>query len=443
MYIVLEDGLTEYHSLASLDFAPEADLIGDSLPICQFTADIITEDTIDRGQWAMLRDDLDNLWARYIITDADRLDRRTVRVTAKSPIYPVDRMRCDAQYYDAVPAEDVLAGILSPLDDTAISSEAYELDDALADTLITGFCPEQSARERLQWLCYVLGAVVRQAFSAVVRIAPLDAGDALIPLQRTYMRPTIGYKDIVTAVTVHAYTFTEGTPATTDEYVTDGATFWIVTDQKMTLANPNIPTGAGPNPVEIDGVYLINPANASAILARLGSYYFQRTTLDMACVANHFYSPGQRVTAYADRHTLMAGRIRSMRFAFGTQAKADMTLESAEAVEAATLTVLYNWQDSPLQRPLASATYTLPVGYAYSIDNPYIDQTIAGHRYIFRPETDALEGIMPAEAAQETVDMTPALDLYQGLLDVISVDSVTEEPGDDDKGNPITIGVIS
>lgn len=439
MYIVIEDGLIEYRQLSALDFAPEADLIGDSLPICQFTADVVTGDDIARGQWALLKDDMDNLWARYIITDADRVDWRTARIVAQSPIYPVDRMQLPAAYYDAEPAEDVLADILSPLGDSAIGTDAYALDASFEGVPVTGFCPEQTARERLQWLCFTLGAVVLQAFDTVVRIVPLDSGEALIPLARTYMQHTLGHKDIVTAIRLHAYTFTEGTPATTDEWVTDGTTYWIVTDQVLTLSNPAIPAGAAPNPVEIDGVYLINQSNASAILTRLGSHYFQRTTLDMACVANHVYKPGQRVNVYTDRHTLMAGRIRSMRFTFGKQAKADMVLEGAEAVAAAVLTILYMWGDVEL----GHMVYTLPVGHVYSIESAYVDKTIEGHRYIFRPTPETTQGTMPAEDTVVTVSCTPALDLFEGVLTVISVDSVTEVPGEGPQGEPITIGVIA
>lgn len=439
MYIVLEDSLTEYHDIAALDFAPEADLVGDSLPICQYTVEIRTEDDIERGQWALLMDDIDNLWARYIVTDSDRLDRRTLRIVAQSPIYPIDKLQLSAIYYEDEPVENVLEDTLTPLDAYRVRADAYELDPSYNGTLITGFCPEQTARERLQWLCYALGAVVRQAFNRVVQIEPRDNGNALIPLGQTYMRPKVSYREIVTAVNVYAYTFTEGSPQTTDEWVTDGETYWIVGKQKMTLINPDIPTGVTPNPVTIEGVYLINTDNASNMLNLLGAYYFQRTTLQLACVANHWYFPGQRVTAYVDRGALMSGRISGMRFTFGKQAKADMEIEVVTSVTGAQLTINYMWNEISL----GYAVFTLPTGYAYSFENPYIDKTISAHRYIFRPLNAAATGTMPATDTVVTEQCTPALDLYQGILTIISVDSFTEVPGKDSEGNPITIGVIA
>ena len=67
IYRVTEEGgeavitTTDYYNHRNLNYAPEVDLLSESLPVNEFTVDIITEDTVEIGEMCELYDDLNNL----------------------------------------------------------------------------------------------------------------------------------------------------------------------------------------------------------------------------------------------------------------------------------------------------------------------------------------------------------------------------------------------
>ena len=147
------DGLPEligtYTEITGLSFAPSADLAGASIPINEFQVDIHTTDTIAIGGYAELYDDLDNLWAQYWIVFAEHIDQNTLRLRAQSEIGILDRITLSATYYEG-------ASITSVLDDVIVWSTlgsvvpmGYSLDSSFSSETITGFCPQQTARERM------------------------------------------------------------------------------------------------------------------------------------------------------------------------------------------------------------------------------------------------------------------------------------------------------
>ncbi len=421
MYIRIDQ--TDYAKHRNLSFAPETDFTGSTVPINEFSVEIVTTDTIAYGQYAYLYDDLDNLWAKYWIVYAERVGADAVLVRARSDIALLDGVTLPAVMYSGAAIGDVL-------DDTMVRQSGapgivavmdYALDSSFDSVTITGFCPEQSARERLQWVCFVAGAYVKTFFNDEIEILPIDATAALVPFNRTYYKPTVNHSDYVTAVKVVGYTFTQGTPGTTDEYVTDGTDYYIVTKQEFTLANSLAPSSAPDNVIAIEGVYLVNSANAAGILTHLASLYFKRTEVVLEAVDNAEFIPGDRLTVYADEDTLYTGCARLCEFAFGKQAKAKITLAAGESMDGAKLTVTYMYGDMNIGR----AEYFLPVGYAYSITNPYVDWSMNGHRYIFRPTTAAVSGTMTSSGATATVNYAVALDETEEILQIVSVDSVT------------------
>lgn len=430
MYIQMgtDPDIVTYTTVRNISFAPAVDLTCDSLPIDELTVDVETTDTITSGQRVELYDALDGLWARFWLYKVEKIGSGLLRLYARSDVALLDDVTLEATMYSAASAADVFADtlIMSAGHGTGIVGQLdYDLDPAIASMTVTGYCPEQTARERLQWLCMALGAVVKGSFVERLTIEPLDATATIVPLEDTYARPGVTLSEIVTEVRVTSYTLTPGTPTTTEQYVTDGnGDTYIVTSQKLQLVNPAATPEDPDNVVEIDGMYLINSTNASAILSRLADRHFKRTQISLDCVNNRAYKPGDRVTVYTDRHTMAAGYIEQTSFAFGTQAKASLALAAVEDVETAALTISYTWQGMTL----AIETHTLPVGYAYSVTTRYLDQRINGHRYIFRPTVAEVTGTLTSEGAAATVPCEVALDLYKGTLHIISVDSATLDP---------------
>jgi len=426
-----------YTEITGLSYAPSADLAGASIPINEFQVDIHTDDTIAIGGYAELYDDLDNLWAQYWIVYAEHIDQQTLRLRAQSEIGILDRISLPATYYSGESITSVLDDVIVWSTLGSVVPMGYSLDSSFSSETITGFCPNQTARERLLWITFTIGAYVKTFFNQTIEILPIDNTETTIPIGDTYWKPTIIYNEWVTAIRGHAYSFTLGTPQTTDTYVQDdiGNTY-IVTETTFTIQNQNVPAAAPENIVDISGLYLLNEDNVSDVMTRLTAWYFNRTELDFDAINNGAYIPGDKVVVYTDDENMVTGYVTRATFAFGLQAKATMHLTGVEDVEAGNLTILYKWDGKQIGKKM----YAFPVGYAYSITNPYIDKSMNKHRYIFRPLNENATGTIVAGRNTNTQNCDVALDLYEKVLHVISVDSITESQ---DQTTLITIGVIA
>ena len=109
MYITING--RDYEGIRALSFAPEVDPAGMTLPISGFEADIHTSDEAEAGEYALLRDDLGRLWAKYYITRAVRVDADILRIRAESPLSLIARDVLPATYYNAAPIADVLVDV--------------------------------------------------------------------------------------------------------------------------------------------------------------------------------------------------------------------------------------------------------------------------------------------------------------------------------------------
>lgn len=413
-------GETTYTKIKSLSFDPEADVTGDKVPTNQFSVDIQTTDDISFGEYAYLYDDLDNLWAKYWIIYAEHMDKQTVRVRAQSALMLLERRILDPVMYNAEPVTNVIADIFDRL-----GADSYTLDPSLASATITGFCPEQSAKNRLIWVCFVICAYVKSCFSDKIEIAPIDDTEMLIPINKIYWKPKITYSDYVTRCRVVSYSYQQGTPATTDTWVTDGTDYYIQSQTSVSLGNPDVPQDALVHEITIDGITIVNSDNVDDILTHISQYYFKRMQVEFDAINNAEYMPGDKITAYADEDTMYTGFINQTTFTFGLQAKSTILLTPVEIRPAGKLIIEYVYNS----QVIGEQEYTFPVGYEYEIEMPYHDWMIGEHRYIYRPVDANVTGTM---AAGETVIQEPyqvALDLKDDILHVVSVDDLTLENG--------------
>ncbi len=429
MYVKINN--VKYKKLKNLSFVPETDLSGQSIPICEYSVSIITDDDIAIGEIARLYDDLDTLWASYVVVYAERHEDDMLHIRAQSDLIYLDQDRLPAVYYNAEPIANVLEDVFANTG-SGMGAYVYRLDSSFSSATVTGACPEQNARERLLWVCFTLGAYVKQYFSDYIDILPIPSQAVTVPLDMTYWKPKPAYRDLVTEIRCKYYTFAvSAEPGPTDKYIVIGSTYYVITEAEATLANPAAPAGAPASIVSIDGVYLLNSANVGTVLSFLARWHFSRTTVDMAVIDNAEFIPGQKAIIYMDEASMATGYIESCDFSFGMQAKADMRLTATSEVEAATLTILYKYGNLQLDRK----QFTLPVGTTYTIPNPYIDMVMSFHRYIFRPLAAAATGTIASGANASTQSYAVALDLINGVLHIVSVDGVTVDTND--------IGVIS
>jgi hypothetical protein len=320
--------------------------------------------------------------------------------------------------YNEEPVEDVLDLIFGQL-----PQGAYTLHGDFEGATITGFCPEQSARNRLQMVTLVLGAYVRSYFSETIDIVSIDDTETLIPIENTYWKPTLRYTDWVTRVKAYAYTFTQGTPQTTDTWVTDGTNTYIVSKHSVSLANPYAPAEAPTHEITIDDLYLINDDNIDDILSHLGTYYFKRASVEADVINNAEYAPGDRVMLYTDSTAMAVGYITSAEFSFGVQAKSRLLITPVDVIDTGLLIVTYQFGDVIVAR----REYTLPVDYPYTISNPYFDQTWGEKRYIFRPALEQITGTIESGNNYREVECTDALVFFENILTINSVDDLSQD----------------
>lgn len=426
------EGGGRYTDIKIQSFAPQTDVSGLSLPVNEYTVDIVTADDIPvEVVTCELYDDRGNLWSAWPLKKTQRISDKVMRLWAASWLYQLDNREMAETVYTTQTAGDAIEACFGG------DSSNYNINNTLKNTVLNGYAPAQTARERLTWILFAIGAYWIDVNVDTARIRPIDSTTTLIPPERTFWRPTVDIKDWVTAVRVTSYTFRQ---ASSDaEWQADDGSYmfplpWLATEQVITLTNPYAPQDAPENVVAVEGVYLVNSGNASAIATRMAQMYFSREEVALDVINNRWYKPGDKVIAYTAMDALVGGYIQQAAFRFGHQARSTLKLVGCDSAEGATLTVNYMWNSTRI----GQAVYTLPVGYAFSIENPYLDQTRNGHRYIFRPETAEATGTMASGGNTVNVAYEAALDLYQGILHVIGVDEITEE-----SSGGITIGVIA
>lgn len=417
-YTITDAGicLTDYAAIEALSFAPSADLSGASVPVNGFEADIRTGDDIEVGANAELYDDMDALWASYWVVEARRLSPQVIRIRAESDVALLERVALPSVYYDNRSAAAVIGQLMGGVQ--------YRLDARFESATLTGFCPAQTARERLLWVTFILGATVKSCFNDRLEILPAEGGAIKrIPEADTYWRPRRTCGDWVTALRAVAYSFAAGDPEPGQKYVTSATGVnYIVTETEVILQNPNAPLSAPENIISVEGMYLLNANNASAVLGRLAQWYFGRERLDIDAIDNGTIHPGDRVTAVTAAGEMVSGYVTRAAFRFGTQAMASLKLTAVETLPGANLAILYLYEGMQISR----ADYTFPVGFSYAVDNPWFDVEMGGARYVFCPVNPRAEGTMAEGENVNRQALDVALELIDGVLRIAWVDSVSD-----------------
>lgn len=428
MKIKIENSRAEeiiYTHIKDIKFSPEADVTGNVTPIGQMSVLIKTDDEIEIGLWIWLLDDNDNTWCKYWITDVERQNAEYVKVESSSMLLVLDRIQLEpVLYVNGAFANNVIDTIFNKM--TAKYGTQYYVDPVFQNKRVYGYYPKQSARERLQQVCFTIGAYIKTFFYSKIQILPVDTSASLIPSHEVFWRPSIEYDDFITEIKVIAYSYTQGTPSTTDEYVTNqnGDTF-IVSKQEYSLQNPNTPLWCLENVLEMD-LKCITADNVSDVLTQLSAYYFSRmkVTADVLNVGS--YLPAKKVIIPTDIG-MAGGWIEKADFKFGTGVKARIVIGSADEVEAGKLLVQCVDEDDEI---LKEFTYYLPIGYQYSIQTVYLDILLANnHRCVYYPDEQYITGTLPdgGDTYEELYHI--ALDWYKKRLKIIDVDEVGASEG--------------
>ena len=422
------------YPIKNLNFAPQTDLTGNSLPINEYSCDVITEGMYSgittEAVTNQLQDEHGVLWANWPIYKVVKITNTCFRVTFRSWISQLDYIEMAETVYQGETAEEVVADIIP-------YGMSYSMADSLKSITLNGYAPAQTARERLTWVLFTIGGYVRDIFVSEIQILKVDTTEALIPIDRTFMRPSIDRADWVTGLKITTYSFFQAASDEAAAEYDNSYMFplpWVATENTVTLTNPAAPADAPKNVIEINGIYLVNPNNVSAIASRLAEYWFNPMEASLDCVNNRQYRPGDLVTVYTSREDMLTGYVQQTTFKFGKQARSTLKLIGCEVKASSVLRINYTHNG----RRIARDEFRFPVGFGYSLPARYIDQTTEDHRYIYRPTIDTITGTMVDGGSTVTVPCEIALDLYDGILHIISVDEVTEQSSGGE-----TIGVIS
>lgn len=421
-------------AVSNIHTSPEVCLTCTELPIGQVTFDVKTTDTIQLGSRAIVYETYPSEpYVAYWVTSAVR-NGETVSVVAKSVLYMLDSIELEAEMFDDISVHSAIIEVFMDVINTFPQTYSYYVDSSYSETTITGYCPKQSARERLLWICMAIGAYVDTSFTTLLcRILPISAimNDIVtVPMTDVFYRPQISEDDYVTAIKITAYSYREGTPSTTDKWVEADGDYYIETQTEYTLTNPNIPVTVTDNPVVIDSVKLMNTGNVNEILTLLSLQYFKNTVVDAEIIHKPTYGFGQTYLVPINERTYVHGYISSMDFVFGSMSnKVRVDIRQIGTESIAKITIERKWGKVLLKRE----KYYFPAGVLYSIQNPYIDKRVNDHRYVFIPDDEYATGTV-SDGLIDTELYDVAVDYYQNHLYIISVDELSFD------GEVLTIG---
>lgn len=435
-----------YRELSKLTYSPEIDVTCVTMPVSEMSVTILTRDRIDVGSIIELFDDTDHKWCSMPVIYAELEDPEHVTVRGMSVLARLDSCELPAYMCRNEFVGYVIDRIMSAMyRETGVRWPVHVTEDMYVKR-INGYFPKQSARARMQWILLVTGSTVadwhmerdtqydinvgkttNEEITDYIYIHPIDDEvEHLIPIESTYWRPKITYRDYVTAIKVTSYEYEHRLPSRTEEYIeikadeTSRATgdIWTQTSAVATLVNTAAPNGIMENVVEIDNVTIINDDNVDEVMTHLAKYHFTRNQVDIAAINNFDWLPADRIIGYLNAHELFTGYLNSCVFTFGKQAKAQMVLTPAEAREGAEVIVRYVWNGMTVKE----RTYTLPVGYEWVMRTEYVEVEHLGHYYVLMPTIEQYNVPIASGGTTLTIPMEVALDRYDDHVYVRSVD---------------------
>lgn len=300
-----------------------------------------------------------------------------------------------------------------------------DLQAAWENMSLDGFVPEQTARERLQWILFTTGAYAKTFFTETVefKLADMASGAKFIPDESVFWRPTLQAKENVTALVIKSFSFApaQGDPGTTEKWVEDEyGNVYIQTEQEFKLEAPDLPVTTPPNEVKIENVTIVNANNVNVILNRLANLYFKRLELEADVINGGEFLPGEKVGINNLLGEAFIGFIKSADFIFGKAQKSKLLIAEYMTATARKLTIIYADEGEEVTR----VSYLLPPGFVFSIENIYPDIQKDSTRTIYYPVNDYAEGTMELESDTTITEVChPALRQVKKKLYVYDVDT--------------------
>lgn len=445
MYVIVYDRTTwgytpvnptTYRTLKSLSFNPETDITLSSIPICEFTVEIMTANEVIGGQRIRLYDDKDTLYADYRVMKVERIADQIIRVLAQSELALLDTWTLKAiRVTGSMGIQTIMEWAENP---TYIKSGTpkhitYILaSDVLdRDARVTGFFPEQTARERLLQMCMTCGLTVQQWFCHGLLLTRVNEvgqipgyPSTLIPAADTFMRPERQYADPAGSLVVYGYDNWRVDKPEDDGWVEVKDDIndetWYCLEFWSEGSNEDNDEG---NAAKISDVMIINSNNYLSVLERKWRFFIaEEYTIDV--INNGQYYPNMPVAFYYDTDgnlsnaVIIEGIITKCDFTFGTQNRAKLTIAripgtTPQAVHCTTVHYVYEYtvddgEGGTTEKTLALGRneYYFPEGEMVSFDTPTIYIDVVGDTLAFVVDRDDIRNIYGYGAGDHDAEYT-------------------------------------
>ena len=380
MKLVFERPSKTYTAIRNLSFDPEIDLTGQELIVNGFTVEIETDDNISSGQRVLLEDNLNNIWVRYWVIKTERKQKNFITVEAKSMLYFLDRYSMKHRFYDNIRLDTALLEIFNTVGETLVDLRYANTE--IPQMRINGYCPTQTARERLQSILMATGTYISEYMKAWLVVTDVpnlgtsvldDDYGTIIEANSVFMKPKLISNDAVSALHLTYYSVTaydSGSGKTIQDE--DGGTYWYETGGGTASSS-----GTG-NYVDVKDNMMVDYTSYQTIFDNLIAYYISRTDRVEADVINNgIVFPGTRVLLPFDIESgkLVMGYVRAVDFTYGNQIRSKLSIFPAMVIDGAKVTLKYVCNGETVHTEIKLYT----IGYLIEIHEGQIQVLTNGH----------------------------------------------------------------
>ena len=304
-------------TIKNINLQQDCGIVNEVLPIDVLTVEVLATSITLYNNWVELSVD-GALWCVYWLTDLRKTGTNTYKIVAKSPIVLLDTAIVAATMFASDNAYTYLNSLLTtylPL---------VSIDSSLSSVTLSGYAPQQTARERLQWVLLSLPTMYRARTSFIrgIIIEQNTYTGLSIPASHVYLAPTLTDEQVVTnfKTIYHSYTPIPSPSGYTD-VVQVGTNYYAHTANPYSLSS-SLPEAsyATYNEYGISDNTIINPSNVGAVASVLSTWYFNYTS---TWRGRYLWSAGKPVGTACilpvTTTTTVIGYLKSAKYIFGSQ----------------------------------------------------------------------------------------------------------------------------
>lgn len=414
------------NSIKSLSINFESDPTLATCPICEFEAEIkeneFSIEDFTRETVLIRNDDRQigghkyAITSKYIVTAAEKRANEIVYIKAQSILCEFDNVILSEQYYDQVIVGDIIHDIVESV---GYSDSDYYCSSYSFFTYtrrITGYCPAQTARERLSMLLQAVGGTINQWDSEYDYLIFDEARDkqpdesfisyGSTPINYTsiYKKPKIKEYKCATSYQYTNYTGWTKTNPQTNDYkafqigincydLVDGQPIYDYVYAQS--ANVKYQNGQmdDKNPAVIDNTMM--GTGGDFYPERIKRAYFRKYEAELEILdinPNNIYGyltyvfPSKLILFWVDETTAYYGVVKSVRYEIGALTKIKIVVSTdKEPVSIHHLKMNYVYKSGNATRKLGSADFYKQSNSSFVVKNPTFQAYVVDRMVKFTP----------------------------------------------------------